>query len=240
MRAPGDGEAPDYAQLSRYLRVLAVPNRLELLRKLQLPHALAEIDLQPSRARSAFSPTRALSRQAVHEHLGKLQDLGLVQKRNVQRDGRHVTEFVVNHARLFILLEELRRLSVIRAAREEAGQATVAGKPAHEAFAPLPKGLALVLVSGPYEGSAFGLEGDGPWVVGRDDDAAVPLAYDPFVSKANTRLSRQGSALFAEDLAGSRNGTRVNWQRLSPGQRVPLGPADVLGVGRSLLVVRGA
>ena len=240
MRAPAQGEAPDYAELSRYLRVLSEPNRLALLRKLQFPHALADIDLQPSRPGTALSATRALSRQAVHEHLGKLRDLGLVQARSAERDGRGVTEYVVNHARLFVLLEELRRLSLIRAAREEASQATVAGRPETPADAPMPKGRALVLASGPFEGSSYPLEGAGPWLIGRDDDLAVALTYDPFVSKHNTRLALQGGTLLAHDLPGNRNGTRVNWRPLPPGGSAPLAAGDMLGVGRSLLVVRGA
>jgi hypothetical protein len=235
-----DRGTADYAKLGAYLRALAVPNRLELLRKLQLPHAVADITLAPARADRERSPTRPLSRQAIEAHLRKLELLGLVRGRAAERDGRAVTEYVVDHARLFLVVEELRRLSLIRGV-----QTMTAAADAHsvarfgEDAGPMPPGPALVLASGPLEGSVFALAGAGPWVVGREKGLSVPLPYDPFVSKENTRVWREGGRFFAQALPGARNGTRVNWRALAPDEVAPLGPGDALGVGRSLLFLRG-
>lgn len=235
---PGQADrAASDRELCRYLAALSVPNRIALLRKLQLPHALGDIALPAVRARGALQPSRALSRTAVQEHLGKLHELGLVEARSVVRDGRRVTEYVVNHARLFVLVEELRDLGLIRASRG-GPEGTVAGA-ATEGEVRLPQGPALVVVGGPLEGAAFALSGAGPWRVGRGEGLEVPLPHDPFVSKENAVVRGKGAARVVEALAGSKNGTRVNWRPLRPGETAALAPGDVLGVGRSLLVFRG-
>lgn len=236
MAAPLDREASD-RELCRYLAALSVPNRVALLRKLQLPHALPDIELPAVRARGTLQPRRPLSRTAVQEHLAKLHELGLVEAKSVSRDGRRVTEYVLNHARLFVLVEELRELGLLRPSRG-GPEGTVAGAgPSGEVA--LPKGPALLAVGGPLEGAVFALEGRGPWRIGREAGVEVALPHDPFISKENARLRQRGGAFTAEDLAASKNGTRVNWRRLKPGEEAPLAPGDVLGVGRSLLVFRG-
>jgi DNA-binding transcriptional ArsR family regulator len=227
----------DTAKLSAYLKALSVPNRLELLRKLQQPHALGDIRLAPVRRDRDRNPARAITRQAVEEHLGKLEDLGLVQARTAQREGRVVTEYVVNQARLFVVVEELRRLSLLRPVHlsATAGHATQTGRDVPA----LPAGPAFVLAGGPLEGTAFPLVGSGPWVVGREKDSSVPLPFDPFVSKENAKVWREGDGFLVQALA-AKNGTRVNWQPLAEGEVRALKPADTLGVGRTVLLLRGA
>lgn len=227
--------AVDYDELARYLHALGVPARLELLRKLQIPRASGEIDVAPSRA-DALGEDRAISRQAIEAHLKKLQELGLVAARSAKRDGRAVNEWFLNQSRLFVVVEELRRLSL---ARSPGATGTDAGSDDGPAPPSLPPGPSLLLVSGPLEGAVFPLDGNGPWIVGRERGAAVPLLYDPFVSRENARLERASGRLVLEALAAARNGTRHNWRPLAAGERVPLAAGDVLGVGRSLLVARG-
>lgn len=236
---PRDRGDVDYARLSMYLRALAEPNRLELLRKLQLPHAVPDIRLSPARADRERSPDRPLSRQAVESHLRKLEALGLVRGRAAERDGRGVTEYVVDQARLFLVVEELKRLSLLRTVQGSMTAAAEARTMTGQEAPAMPKGPALVLASGPLEGSCFALAGMGPWVVGRDKGADVSIPYDPFVSKANTRVWREGSRFFAQTLPEARNGTRVNWRRLADGESAALEPGDALGVGRTLLFLRG-
>lgn len=231
----------DYQRLGRYLAALTPPNRLELLRKLQVPLASSEIRLTAVRRDRERREARAISRQAVEAHLRKLEALGLVQSRAAEREGRPVTEYVVNHARLFMVVEELRRLSLIRAPHQSmtaGGEASIGG--GLPMSAPMPAGPALVLAGGPLEGATFPLAGPGPWRIGRDKDLAVALPYDPFVSRENTELRRQGGAFVARALPGTRNGTRINWQPLAEGDEGRLAPGDALGVGRSLLFLRGA
>lgn len=228
----------DFPKLRLYLRVLGVPNRLELLRKLQVPHTLGEIILPPGRREKLRSPDRPISRQAVEGHLRKLEELGIVASRQGEQHGRAVTEYLVNHGRLFVVADELRRLSLIRPAIAGMTVTSMRGAPT-SGPSPLPEGPALVLANGPLEGTIFPLEGLGPWMVGREKGLAVPLPYDPFISKENARVSREGSAFFVQALPGARNGTRVNWRLLAEGETVRLKPGDAIGVGRSLLFLRG-
>lgn len=236
--ASPDERAPNDAELSRYLAALALPNRLALLRKLQMPHALAEIELPAVRPREEFAPDRTLSRQAVHEHLAKLVEVGLVTTRSREREGRATIEYVVNQARLFIVTDELRRLSLIRSVRG-ASDATAAAARGDGPDVELPRGPALVLAGGPLEGRAFALEGAGPWIVGRDAACDVPLAFDPFVSKHNARVLRERGAWSFEAAADARNPTLVNWRPVPAGARAPIEAGDLVSVGRTLLVVRG-
>lgn len=234
----------DPERLTAYLRALAVPNRVELLRKLQVPRTIGEIELRPARHLQARSPDRRLAWQTVESHVKKLQELGLVHARASQRGGRSVKEYVVNHARLFLIVEELRLLGLLRPA-PGVGLDTQTGTgplgPSLEAQAPpLPEGPALVLPAGPLEGTAFPLRGQGPWVIGRAPGLAVSLPYDPFVSAENSEVRRGPSGFVIRDLPGSHNGTRVNWRRLAAGEEVLLCPGDAVGVGRSVLVFRDA
>ncbi len=228
----------DYDQLTVYLRVLGVPNRLALLRKLQVPHALSEISLAPSRKDPTHRQDRPISRQALERHLKTLQALGLVLARAGERRGRGVTEYVVNHARLFILTDELRRLSLIRPVSGDAS-ATVARQTLSSlGRVALPPGPCLVTANGPIEGAAFALHGDGPWTIGREKGHAVALPYDPFVSKENSSVRRDGPRFLIRSLPGARNGTRLNWRPLDEKEEAPLAPGDAVGVGRSLLFFR--
>lgn len=233
------GGSIDRQRLSRYLAALAVPNRLELLRQLQVPRTAHELRLSPARHDAVRRDDRPLTKRAVELHLAKLRELGLVRARAAVREGRAVTEYVVNQARLFAVLEELRMTSLIRAAPSAATEGTD-DAPADGAEDPAPpEGPALVLVSGPLEGKVLPLRGPGPWVVGRARQCEVPLAYDPFVSKQNARLRRDEQGFWVESLPRARNGTRVNWRLLAPGELRRLVPGDNLGVGRSVLTFRG-
>lgn len=235
------GSTVDYARLSAYLRVLGVANRLRLLRTLQVPRTVAELRVRPARRDAGRSPERPLTRQAVELHLQKLRRLGLVQAEHSRREGRTVLEYTVNVARLFAVADELRRASLLATA--PAGALETQGReptePADPSPGPLPAGPALVVVRGPEEGVAFPLRGPGPWMLGRARGLAVTLPYDPFVSKENTRVWRGGPRFLVATVAGSRNGTRLNWRPLAEGEAAPLEPGDTLGVGRSMLVFRG-
>lgn len=234
MAARGD---PDYAELSRYLAALALPNRLALLRKLQLPHTLSEIELPAVRPRGSLAADRVLSRQAVQEHLAQLVDVGLVDARQRERDGRVITEYVVNQARLFTVTEEFRRLSLIRALRS-AGNATARRTEASPRSA-LPEGPALVLASGPFEGQAFALDGAGPWTLGRDRACDIALEFDPFISRESAVVRRSLDGFALEVRPSARNGALLNFGRLEVGSAVRLRSGDLVSVGRSLLVMRG-
>lgn len=235
--------AIDYERLGHYLRALSVPTRILLLQKLQLPHTPAEIQLPPFRRDPGLRGDRVLSRQTVEEHLRKLADVGLVRSRPARRGGQAAREYVVNQERLFTMVDEVRRLALIRGAPSApTGTRSRGATMMAEGEAPkveLPAGPSLVLVAGPFEGKAFSLAGPGPWLVGRSKDAHVSIDYDPFVSSRNTELAREESRFVLRSLPESRNGTTLNWRLLARGETVALAPGDTIGVGRSLLVARG-
>lgn len=226
-----------YRRLSQYLRILGQPTRLAILHKLQLPHTVSEIKVPPE-----GGDRSTISRQAVGSHVRKLESVGLIDRRTAERGGREVTQYLVDHARLFTVIEELRRISRIRPPPSLSPEATASGDPPTVTGptgkpAALPDEPALVLAGGPVEGRAYPLEGEGPWTIGRAPDNDIPLLFDPFVSQENSEV-QAGEDLSVEDL-GSRHGTYVNWSRVAAGAPVPVASGDVLRVGRTLLVVRG-
>lgn len=253
----------DYEKLGHYLRALSVPTRILLLEKLQHPRTPSEIELPPFRRDADLRPDRVLSRQTVEQHLDVLEEAGLVRSRPAKRGGQSVTEFLVNQERLFTLVDEVRRLSLMRVATGAGAGATgpatfrlrpreTSGSRVLQDALPatvradvdadpvlLPEGPSLVLVSGPLEGKAFPLAGAGSWRIGRAAEAEVSLAYDPFVSALNSEVVRDGDAFRLVALAGSKNGTTLNWRMLEPGKPVPLASGDAIGLGRSLVVARG-
>ncbi len=73
-------------------------------------------------------------------------------------------------------------------------------------------------------------------LVGRDPAGAVVLGYDPEVSRRHALVERLPVGWSVRDL-GSRNGTRVNGQRI-PASRA-LHDRDEIGVGGCRIVFRG-
>lgn len=235
-----DRRAPiEYEKLSQYLKALANPNRLEMLDKLRFPKSASELRLTPKRSLDTGNKSRSISRQAVEEHLEILEAIGVVTKREGQRDGRPVDEYAMNHARLFALVEEFRKLTLLRATSVEDASATMDADA--KAAGPWEEGPKLVVVSGPWEGRVLTLRGGpGPWSLGRKRGASVLLDYDPFVSQENARIVLDKDGWFVEDLPGSKNGTFVNFRPVPTDGRAPLRNGDVLGVGRTLMVFRDA
>lgn len=232
----------DYDALEQHLRVLGYANRLELLHLLQWPKTVDEIELRPSASQAGENPDRKISRQAVQNHLNRLAEAGLVQVGTTRRKGgREVQEYRIDHAQLFAVLEELRKLSVYDGPGPvdpfETGELDVGSSSLWE------EGPKLVLVHGVGEGRVFPLrdkEIDSPrgWVVGRAPSAHVALPYDPFISTENSEILRTKEGYRLLDLRTAKNGTLLNWRRLPIGGETPLKGGDVIGVGRSLLVFR--
>lgn len=228
----------EHDKLSQFLKTLANPGRLEILEQLRVPKQASELRVQPRRREGGVRQQRPMSRQAVEEHLAVLEASGVVLRRAAGGAGRAADEFVLNQQRLFAIVEELRGLTVLRAAAEADAGATVA---AEAGAARLARGPQLVLAGGPWQGKAFPLDGpEGRWVLGRRRGVHVALDYDPFISQENSVVLRDGATWTLQDLAGSRNGTRLNFAPLPKGEAAPLRSGDLVGVGRSLLVFREA
>lgn len=237
----GSSPAPDFERLEEYFHALAYSARLEILHALRFPKTLPDIKVAPKQVRPGENPERAISRQALAEHVAKLVDIGVVVAD--EPDGaRGPKTFVVSGPKLYQIMEEFRQIgTVLSASPTPADDGTVEAEGARDR--PLAPGPKLVLVHGLLEGRPFALDagaraaGRG-WVVGRKRGLAVSLEYDPFVSNENSEIVADGDSFAIEDLASSRNGTWVNWRRLKDGERARLEPGDVVGVGRSLLVFR--
>ncbi len=196
-----------------------MPSRIQLLRKLQVPHALRDIELGPVRPRSGLDPDRHLAVQTVHEHLQKLRDTGLVDAKPVVRDGQALTEFVVNRARLFLVMEEMRQLTLLRPVGMTGDEATAIAGASTRGSPHVPEGSALAVVRGPEEGRIIPLSGEGPWIVGRAPGTQVSLPHDPHASRHNARVRLVRDRHVVEDMEGSLNGVQVNWRTLAPGEQ---------------------
>lgn len=219
----------DFDLLSQHLKPLGNATRLKLLHLLTQPQYLEEV---ASRLR--------MSRQGARKHLDELVELGAVRKQLGRREFGPVTEYVLNHQRLFLLQIELGKLGGLKPA---AGADQTQGTIDHAMTLPgARKGPAstesqLVIVRGLDEGKAFTLA-DQPgrlWRLGRGKDVEVRLDYDPFLSNRHAEIRRERDGFLLVD-AFSRNGTFLNWRRLDRGQSVRLDRGDVVGVGKSLLV----
>jgi DNA-binding transcriptional ArsR family regulator len=223
-----------YATLAANLEALASETRLALLHALRLPRAVNDIRLSPLTVRPGENPDRALTRQAVTRHLEQLQDAGLVQR--VADPGSRADLYVLNHERLFALVDELRRLAKLRTAHsDDLGGVTMDATP--QASEPLPTGPRLYMAYGRDDGLAFPLQGPKGtrWVIGRGKECAIRLDYDPYLSTRSAAVERTEAGFVLHDLQ-SRNGSWVNGAKLPRGGTRDLAPGDALTVGRSVLV----
>lgn len=235
----------DAQALEKSLKLLAVANRIELLSLLRTPRPLDEIELTPSSAQAGKRPERTITRQAVRGHLEKLVEAGLVRVRVGERRGdkgrRSVQEYYVDHARLFALVDELRKLTLIESRVEpDPYMTSVLGQHGGSAW---PSGVKVVVVRGTHEGKAMLLRHADVapprgWIIGRAARSNVRLEYDPYVSSENSEIIPDGQGFRLLDLRNARNGTFLNWQRIPVGGEVPLRNGDIIGVGRSLLLFR--
>jgi DNA-binding transcriptional ArsR family regulator len=228
-------------RLADYLKVLANPNRLELLHALREPKSVSEIELHPEVVREGENPERPISHQAVRDHLARLRQIGVLVVQRGERDGNIVDEYALNQQMLYAIVEELRLLGELRSEAPGAVEATLAGP--KEAAPVRDEGPRFVLVRGQAEGRVFPLRketlsADRGWIVGRKRGLAVSLDYDPFVSTENAEVLLTGSGFSIMDIRSSRNGTLVNFKPLPRGGSSPLQNGDIVTVGRTNLVFR--
>jgi DNA-binding transcriptional ArsR family regulator len=242
MDSPEEEPQPSDTQLAAALAALANPVRLALLRQLRRPHVLTEIRVRAVETSRGPGPAdRTLARQSVREHLGKLLEIGAVEARDVKRESGPAVEYILNHQTLFSLAEEFRGLARLRPTAELGAQ-TLRGPPAAEA--PLPAGPCLVLVHGLEEGKTYALtppaSGTRTWSIGRRRGVAVSLDFDPYVSAEHSAVVWADGAHWLEDIPENRNGTLLNFRPMPRGGRHHLATGDLVGVGRSILMFRGA
>lgn len=220
----------DFERLSAYLKALAHPARLEILWRLRIPASAAEVVVRPRRRDEGLSQERAMSRQTVSEHIDTLENVGVVNRMTTEDGG--AAQFVTSAQHVFALIEDLRKLSAIEpATRVDVDTTFTQGGTASARWVAGPK---LILVSGPWEGRVFALDGEGPWTVGRAKSQTVGLTYDPYASSESGILTRDGPRYQLEAAPSARNAPRVNFSLLDKPRA--LAPGDILSVGRSHLV----
>lgn len=241
MRSLVKGEPPgwpEFAWLAKILAALGSERRLELLHALRAPKALHEIRIMTSPEDSG-APGRPISRQAVAYHLQPLRKFGLVERMGDDADaGRE--RYVLNHERLFALIDELRSLARLRPlGTPVASMGQTLDKSSSRAGA-LPPPPRLVVTYGREDGVAYPLHGSAgkTWQIGRSAQCEIRLDYDPYLSGRNTIVERTTDEFMVRDLPNNRNGTWINWIRLPIGGAMKLRPGDVLMVGRTTLVLQ--
>lgn len=222
-----NGDAATERLLLR-LRALASPVRLQILRALVVPSRSQDLRVRATGERAGFDAQRFLGRSTVIEHLDILEAAHLV---------RRVGEaYVVDQQEMVAFLQDLGDLARLRAIVEvdvETTRPTVG--PPSRPLVPPPR---LLIVNGPKAGQAFALTGAGPWRVGRDASCEVALAHDPHVSRLHVTLSREEGGLLVESSMTAKNAALVDFAPLEPGQRVPVRPGSILGVGATSLSVQ--
>lgn len=221
-----------YAALATHLGALASETRLELLHALRTPSPLHKIRVAASISREGERSDRSLSRQAVTRHLDQLLDAGLLNRLPATVPGTG-DEFVLNHERLFALVDELRGLARLRpmSGPLEPGE-TMDASAGEVRLAPRPR---VMVAYGRDDGATFPLGAPATrWCIGRGPTCDLRFDYDPYLSNEHCAVERRGDGFAVEDL-GSRNGTRVNGVPVARGAWFPLTSGDLLTVGRTVL-----
>jgi pSer/pThr/pTyr-binding forkhead associated (FHA) protein len=98
-------------------------------------------------------------------------------------------------------------------------------------------GPRLTVARGRHDGQMALLQGAGPWLVGRDPEAALPLDGDPYVSARHAEVRRGPEGFELADLYSS-NGTYHEGARLPRGAVVPLSEGALVRLGETVLVFR--
>lgn len=252
LRTPADmnEDVPDFDELEATLHVVGTSARLEILHQLRLPTSVADLRIA-ARTGAEGRPASLMARQSVAEHVQKLVDLGVV--RTAQGTGvSGPREFVVNATRFYQIVEELRRVGSMLAARSAASMDLTVTQDRAAATGLDVKGPRLVVAHGLLEGKAFALGSPAPtskpgkgtkvsaapreWWIGRGPGCAVSLDYDPYVSVRNSVVACNDGTWRIRDSGQSRNGTHVDWSAVDAAEGATLRPGSVVGVGRSLLV----
>lgn len=220
--------APDHWEgLSAYLRALANPKRLHLVRYLEEPRSAEEI-----------ASELGLARQSALEHLKHLVDAGIVDRQPSRGAHGAVMEYVVNPQRLFAIHESFGMLGIFDAPADPVRHPTERLDGASASSAE-PAPVRLVVVHGMRIGRNVPLRGEGPWLIGRDPRATLILDYDPYVSSRHAEIRRlPGGVGYAIADAFSSNGTLVDGKRIPRGGSVPAENGTILSVGRTTLVFR--
>jgi DNA-binding transcriptional ArsR family regulator len=210
------------------LKALGHPKRIRLLRFLTEARTLEDI-----------SGDLKVARQSAQEHLDRLVKIGLVGVRHGRGAHGPVTRYQVNVPRLFDVYDRLgTRLGLLAAELEEDVRGSQATAVLAARSSPKPmESPRLIIVHGMRVGQTIPLQGDGPWLIGRDPAAAMGLDYDPYVSHRHAEVRRTRNGFELADALSS-NGVAVDWHPVPRGGVVPLANGSLLRAGKTLLLFR--
>jgi len=225
MPAAEDGHT---ARLMLRLRALASPVRLQLLKALVTPSRAADLRIRAAGERAGLDAERFLGRTTLIEHLDVLAEAGLVRKIG--------ETYATDQQAVVALLQDLGDLARLRALVEVDVEVTrPAPAPLLQALPRLPR---VLVANGPAGGRAFGLEGKGPWRVGRGAECEVPLVHDPHVSRVHVSIERDGGGFLARVAPSAKNPVLVDFTQVVPGGSVRMPAGALLSVGATLLVLQ--
>jgi signal transduction histidine kinase/pSer/pThr/pTyr-binding forkhead associated (FHA) protein/ActR/RegA family two-component response regulator len=94
--------------------------------------------------------------------------------------------------------------------------------------------LKLYILNGPERGRSFDLEGE-TTLLGRSSDSHIRIK-DVGASRKHLKIHKKNGQFFIEDLNTS-NGTLLNGERISPGEKFELGEGHPITVGETLMVL---
>lgn len=223
----------DLDELAEELFALANARRLQILHHVDEPETRTEL-----------ADRMDISRQAISKHIDTLLEHRFVRELPGWRESGPVDEFQVNPKRLYAIGKQIADLgelepkggpeltenepTEIRASGASVDAESLPGSETATAH--------LLLLDGPDAGDRFVLDGeDGRWTIGRDEDRALILDHDPYISgqQCEIQQTKDGHALV--DVYSS-NGTSVNFGKLPEGGRTTLEEGDVIRIGRTSLV----
>lgn len=215
--------------LALALKALGHPKRIKLLRFLTEPRSLEEI-----------ANHLKVARQSAQEHLAKLSELGLVAVRQGRGERGPVSRYGVTVPRLFDVYDRLgTRLGLVAEDLEEDVRGNLPTT-LLDAKRSSPKPIdapRLIIVHGMRVGQTIPLQGDGPWLIGRDPNAPTCLDYDPYVSHRHAEVRRTKQGFEVVDALSS-NGLWVDWQPAPRGGVLQLANGSLLRAGKTLLLFR--
>ncbi len=237
--APVRKRSVDHEALAEALSALAYASRLELLEILAHPKAASDVRLV-ARRRTEWGEheVRPASRQTIAKHVAKLVAADLVRETAGVDGDRARVRYATNTARLFDLVEDLRRVSMRVMNPAVDVDETIHSEGVESRLDAT--GPRFVLVRGAYEDHVYRLSGtnteDGRWTIGRRKGLAIRLDYDRYVSSEHAHVEAERGGYRLRGREGNRNGTFVNGVRIPDGESRSLRPGDLVAVGRSLLV----
>jgi DNA-binding transcriptional ArsR family regulator len=228
-RRVDSGEVPAQDEgLADSLKALGHPKRLLLLRYLTEPRSLEQI-----------SRHLKVARQSAQEHLDRLLDVDLVERRQGRGEHGPLTKYVILVPRLFDIYERFGSRAGMVA--EEIGPEVRGTLPTTKLPIETPKkrleSPRLIIVHGMRVGHIIPLQGGGPWLIGRDPHASLCLDYDPYVSHRHAEIRKAGPGYEVTDALSS-NGILVDWAVVPRGGSSKIENGSLVRVGKTLLLFR--